>query len=207
MIVRCGELAFAADGLGEEGELLAVRSGELVLAARCECGGDLAQSAVEVLVDAQRRDRTGAGGPEELEILPLSLGEKTPGDFGVDDALIAEIRIEGVINPIQARYVERSIERAKSEGANLVLLSLDTPGGLVSSMQQIDSALTNSGIPVIGLVEPATAQATPMPVMRRSASSKAERMAVPVLPGLRVRHSVIGTNAASASAAENTARS
>ena len=74
--------------------------------------------------------------------------------------LIAEIRVEGVINPIQARYVERSIERAKSEGATLVLLSLDTPGGLVSSMQQIVSALTNSGIPVVGLVEPATAQAT-----------------------------------------------
>ncbi|HET8934746.1 MAG TPA: nodulation protein NfeD [Polyangiales bacterium] len=79
---------------------------------------------------------------------------------GPREPLIAEIRIEGVINPIQARYVERSIERAKSEGATLVLLSLDTPGGLVSSMQQIVSALTNSGIPVVGLVTPATAQAT-----------------------------------------------
>ncbi|HTU59080.1 MAG TPA: nodulation protein NfeD, partial [Polyangiales bacterium] len=74
--------------------------------------------------------------------------------------VIAEIRIEGVINPIQARYVERSIERAKNEGATLLLVSIDTPGGLVTSMQQIVSALTNAGIPVVGLVEPATAQAT-----------------------------------------------
>lgn len=74
--------------------------------------------------------------------------------------VIAEIRIEGVINPIQARYVERSIERAKAEGATLLLVSIDTPGGLVTSMQQIVSALTNAGIPVVGLVEPATAQAT-----------------------------------------------
>ena len=73
---------------------------------------------------------------------------------------VVEIRIEGVINPIQARYVERSIERAKSEGASLLLVSIDTPGGLVTSMQQIVSALTNAGMPVVGLVEPATAQAT-----------------------------------------------
>lgn len=76
------------------------------------------------------------------------------------EPVIAEIRIQGVINPIQARYVERSIERAQSEGASLVLVSLDTPGGLVTSMQQIVSALTNSGIPVVGLVEPSAAQAT-----------------------------------------------
>jgi membrane-bound serine protease (ClpP class) len=74
--------------------------------------------------------------------------------------LIAEIRIQGVINPIQARYVERSVERAKSDGASLILVSIDTPGGLVTSMQQIVSALTNSSVPTVGLVEPAAAQAT-----------------------------------------------
>lgn len=82
---------------------------------------------------------------------------ESPGSSG---PVIAEIRIEGVINPIQARYVERSIERARTEGATLLLVSIDTPGGLVTSMQQIVSALTNAGIPVVGLVEPATAQAT-----------------------------------------------
>ena len=82
---------------------------------------------------------------------------ESPGTTG---PVVAEIRIEGVINPIQARYVERSIEQAKSQGASLLLVSIDTPGGLVTSMQQIVSALTNAGIPVVGLVEPATAQAT-----------------------------------------------
>lgn len=74
--------------------------------------------------------------------------------------MIAELRIEGVINPIQARYVERSIQRAKAEGASLILISIDTPGGLVTSMQQIVSAITNAGVPIVGLVEPSTAQAT-----------------------------------------------
>ena len=74
--------------------------------------------------------------------------------------LVAELRIEGVINPVKARYVARSIERAREAGATLLLVSLDTPGGLVTSMQQIVTALTNAGIPVVGLVEPSTAQAT-----------------------------------------------
>ena len=73
---------------------------------------------------------------------------------------IAELRIDGTINPVKARYVERSIVRARELGASALLVSIDTPGGLVSSMQQIVSSLTNCGLPVIGLVEPATAQAT-----------------------------------------------
>lgn len=74
--------------------------------------------------------------------------------------VIAHLRIEGVINPIEARYVKLGLARAKEHGAELVLLSIDTPGGLVSSMQEIVSSITNSGIPVVGVVEPATAQAT-----------------------------------------------
>jgi membrane-bound serine protease (ClpP class) len=84
--------------------------------------------------------------------LPAAAGSATPP--------IAEIRIEGVINPVQARYVEQSLATAKTRGAQLVLLSLNTPGGLVASMQEIVSSITNSGLPVIGLVEPSTAQAT-----------------------------------------------
>src|SRR5262249_8446136 len=48
----------------------------------------------------------------------------------------------------------------RSEGAGLVLLSINTPGGLVSSMQDIVGAITNSKVPVVGLVEPRSAQAT-----------------------------------------------
>jgi membrane-bound serine protease (ClpP class) len=69
-------------------------------------------------------------------------------------------RIEGVINPIQARHVARALERARAEHAEFLLLTLDTPGGLVSSMQQIVSSITNSGIPVVAFTEPRSAQAT-----------------------------------------------
>lgn len=70
------------------------------------------------------------------------------------------VHIEGVINPIEQRYVERAIARAAEERADFVLLSIDTPGGLVSSLQKITAAITNSPLPIVGFVEPRSAQAT-----------------------------------------------
>jgi membrane-bound serine protease (ClpP class) len=75
-------------------------------------------------------------------------------------ATVLRIRVEGVINPVKARYVTQAIDAARAQHAEFVLLSLDTPGGLVSSMQDITSAITNSPVPVVGYVEPPTAQAT-----------------------------------------------
>lgn len=69
-------------------------------------------------------------------------------------------RVEGVINPIQARHVARAVARARADDAAFLLLTIDTPGGLVTSMQEIVASLTNSGVPVIGFVEPRSAQAT-----------------------------------------------
>jgi membrane-bound serine protease (ClpP class) len=74
--------------------------------------------------------------------------------------VIAHVTLDGIVNPIKARYIVQSLERARNEGATVVLLSIDTPGGLVSSMQEIVGAITNSKVPVVGLVEPKSAQAT-----------------------------------------------
>jgi len=73
---------------------------------------------------------------------------------------VIRIRVEGVITPIKARYVHQALELARERQAAFLLLSLDTPGGLVTSMQAIVSDITNSPIPVVGYVEPPTAQAT-----------------------------------------------
>src|SRR4051812_11104641 len=74
--------------------------------------------------------------------------------------LVVSLRLTGVINPIKARYVKGALEQARQDGASLVLLSIDTPGGLVSSMQDIIGSITSSTVPVVGLVEPGTGQAT-----------------------------------------------
>jgi membrane-bound serine protease (ClpP class) len=70
------------------------------------------------------------------------------------------VRIDGVVNPIKARHVQRAVERAAVEQARFLLVTIDTPGGLVSSMQEIVAALTNSRVPVVGFTAPRSAQAT-----------------------------------------------
>jgi membrane-bound serine protease (ClpP class) len=71
-----------------------------------------------------------------------------------------ELRLDGVINPLKVRHLGRALERAESERARFVLLTIDTPGGLVSSLQEITVAVTNSRVPVVGFVEPESAEAT-----------------------------------------------
>ncbi len=70
------------------------------------------------------------------------------------------IGITGVINPVEARYVRHALDVAHDRHAAFLLVSIDTPGGLVSSMEEITSAITNANVPVVGFVEPTSAQAT-----------------------------------------------
>jgi membrane-bound serine protease (ClpP class) len=69
------------------------------------------------------------------------------------------VRIEGVVDPFVADYIENAITDAEDEGAAAVLLTIDTPGGLISSMRQITQAILNSRVPVIGYVSPEGARA------------------------------------------------
>jgi membrane-bound serine protease (ClpP class) len=71
-----------------------------------------------------------------------------------------ELRLDGVVNPLKVRHLKRAMERSDAEGAQFIVLTIDTPGGLVSSLQEITSLITNSRVPVVGYVEPETAEAT-----------------------------------------------
>ena len=64
---------------------------------------------------------------------------------------VVELRIDGVVDPFVADHVEGGIADAADAGAAAVLLTLDTPGGLDSSMRQITQAILNAEIPVIGV--------------------------------------------------------
>ena len=68
--------------------------------------------------------------------------------------VVVELRIDGVVDPFVADHVEGGIADAADGGAAAVLLTLDTPGGLDSSMRQITQAILNAEIPVIGYVSP-----------------------------------------------------
>ena len=67
--------------------------------------------------------------------------------------------VQGVVNPVMLGYFERVIARASSERAAAVLIQLDTPGGLESSMRDIVQLILNSEVPVIVHVYPAGGRA------------------------------------------------
>jgi len=67
--------------------------------------------------------------------------------------------LKASINPITKDYLVDHIERAQREGASLVIIQLDTPGGLVSSTKDIVDAILNSKVPIVVWVGPAGAWA------------------------------------------------
>src|SRR6266849_9061822 len=66
---------------------------------------------------------------------------------------------EGVINPVTAEYFNRVLTDAQEAGAAAVVLRLDTPGGLDTSMRLIIKDITASPVPVIVYVAPSGGRA------------------------------------------------
>lgn len=83
---------------------------------------------------------------------PLAASAQTSG-------VVVELSVDGVVDPFVADHVEDGLADAEREGASAVLLTIDTPGGLDSSMRQIVKAILNSDVPVIAYVSPEGARA------------------------------------------------
>jgi membrane-bound serine protease (ClpP class) len=74
-------------------------------------------------------------------------------------AKVIQLRIDGEIEPILAKYIERGIEQANREHADLILITINTPGGLDTSMRSIIHAILTSGTPVLTYVAPTGSRA------------------------------------------------
>ncbi|MGZ5213919.1 MAG: NfeD family protein [Actinomycetota bacterium] len=72
---------------------------------------------------------------------------------------IVSLRLDGVVDPFVADYLRGAIEDANNDGTPAVLLQIDTPGGLGSSMREITQAILGSDVPVICYVAPEGARA------------------------------------------------
>lgn len=74
-------------------------------------------------------------------------------------AAVVRIRVDAPIHPITSEYVVRALERADRESADLLVLTLDTPGGLDTSMREIVTAIVNARTPVAAFVGPSGSRA------------------------------------------------
>src|SRR6266478_2826176 len=73
---------------------------------------------------------------------------------------VAYINIDGAIGPATASYISRSIDEARSQNAQCLIIQLNTPGGLLDSTQKIVQSFLGSSVPVVVYVAPTGATAT-----------------------------------------------
>src|SRR5213595_3826367 len=70
------------------------------------------------------------------------------------------INVDGAIGPATASYISRSIEEAKAQNVQCLVIQLNTPGGLLDSTQKIVQSFLGSSIPIVVYVAPTGATAT-----------------------------------------------
>ena len=85
--------------------------------------------------------------------------ENNPAAPSAGAATATVLEINGAIGPATSRYVTKALDAARANGSRIVVLQIDTPGGLDTSMRDIIRAILASPIPVVSYVFPPGARA------------------------------------------------
>ena len=94
-----------------------------------------------------------------VSVIAMALGVSSLA-LAADDAHTVIVgHIQGVINPITARYVDRLLDEGEERKAAAVVLVIDTPGGLIDSTYKITGRMLNAAVPVVTYVAPSGAHA------------------------------------------------
>ena len=86
-----------------------------------------------------------------------TLGPALAQERGDRHAIIGEL--DGAINPISQRYISRLVDKGVKDGAEVVVIKLNTPGGLISSMEDVVEDLLSDRVPTAVYVSPRGASA------------------------------------------------
>jgi membrane-bound serine protease (ClpP class) len=89
-------------------------------------------------------------------LLILAVSVSLPGAEG---GLAITLKVEGAIGPATSDYLHRALQQAQEQGADLVVLMTDTPGGLDTAMRDIIRDIIASPIPIVVYVAPSGARA------------------------------------------------
>ena len=75
------------------------------------------------------------------------------------EADVTVINVAGIVNPVMSEFISKSIDKAVQEKADALVIELDTPGGLDTSMRSIVKKIIGSEVPVLVYVSPSGARA------------------------------------------------
>ena len=89
----------------------------------------------------------------------IALGILVLAAYAAEPSTVIVGRIDGAINPITERYVDRVMDDAERRGVAAVVFTIDTPGGLIDSTYHITARFLSSRIPVVTYVSPVGARA------------------------------------------------
>jgi len=88
-----------------------------------------------------------------LLLLPVAMGLGSSA-VSASSANIEILHVEGTIVPVVADYIDRGISHAEDKNADVCIIELNTPGGLLDSTEKIVSKIMNAEVPVVVYVSP-----------------------------------------------------
>ena len=112
----------------------------------------------EGLASIIQRRRTAVLGILAMVPLFLLFFPVVSADEHASGAQVLELKLNGVVEPILATYIDEGIADAEARHAALILITMDTPGGLSDSMQNIIQHILASKVPVAVYVTPTGAR-------------------------------------------------